>query len=235
MPVLILACWLSDTNALKEVLLLTLRDTSTKRWQGYERLALVHICIAILIIWFSSGCYCVPFYQSGYKIQTLIPVVPWARFSHLSILTGPLEPIAFDIFLPEALSSIITTKGVVKGRPSLHDYRHWITSIMYILIYPSMSLSAVCPVFSEQEISFVLVSSTVCICLDSIHLISCNGCRYDECISFHSSYFNLGSIARRIKWCWCKWQYQVMWYGIHWQLELSALKWVAIVTRWKEI
>lgn len=102
-PMLILACWLSDTDALKEVLLLTLQASSTKRWQGYERLARVHICIVILIIWFSSGCYCVPFYKSGYKIQTFIPAVPWARFSHLRILTDPLKPIACVLFLPEAL------------------------------------------------------------------------------------------------------------------------------------
>lgn len=48
----------------------------------------------ILIIWFSSGCYCVPFYKSGYKIQTFIPAVPWARFRLLRILINPLEPIA---------------------------------------------------------------------------------------------------------------------------------------------
>lgn len=123
MPVLILARRLSDTDALKEVLLLTLQASSTKRWQGYERLARVHICIVILIIWFSSGCYCVPFYKSGYKIRTFIPAVPWARFSHLRILTDPLEHIArVFFFIPGALSSIMTTGGGVTERQFWKDY-----------------------------------------------------------------------------------------------------------------
>lgn len=91
---LILACWLSSADALEEVLLLALQASSTKRWQGYECLSRVHICIVILIIWFSSGCFCVPFYKSGYKTKTFTPAVPWARFSLLMILTDPLELIA---------------------------------------------------------------------------------------------------------------------------------------------
>lgn len=93
---------------------LTFQASYTKRWQGYECLAQVHICIVILIIRFSSGCYCVPFYESGYKIQTLIPAVPSARFSLLRILMGTHEPITYVIFfLLEALSSIIPTLGSI--------------------------------------------------------------------------------------------------------------------------
>ena len=118
-PALILVCLLNDTDALQGVFLLTLRASSTKRWHGYQRRAR-HICIVILIIWFSSGYYCVLFYKSGYKILTFTPAVPRARFSRLPMQTDPLELIAcafFCFFLPEALSSRRASQGDVTGGP----------------------------------------------------------------------------------------------------------------------
>lgn len=57
-------CMLAERyRCLKGSVTLTLQASSTKRWYGYEHLAQVHICILILIIWFSSGCYCIPFYK----------------------------------------------------------------------------------------------------------------------------------------------------------------------------
>lgn len=135
-PALILVCWLSDRDALKEVLLFTLQASSTKRWQGYERLAQVHICIAILIIWFSSGCYCVPFYKSGYKIQTFIPAVPWARFSHFRIVIDPLEPLAC-VFYSRSFLVIWKYREVWEaGFTELHIYH-----LLCILIYLFLCLS----------------------------------------------------------------------------------------------
>lgn len=109
----------------------------------------------------------------------------------------------------------------------------------------SIYLSAVFPVwYNRGKRSFnwvlTLLASTVCICFywDSINWISCNGCKYDK-FSMHLilnfSGFNMSSVARRIKLRRCKWQYKGMCYGIHWQPDCSALKWVAIVTRWMEI
>lgn len=80
----------------KGSVLLTFQASSTKRWRGYECLAQVHICIVILIIRLSSGCYCVSFSKSGYKMFIL--KVPGARLSLLKILTEPLEPIASPLF-----------------------------------------------------------------------------------------------------------------------------------------
>ena len=62
-------------------------------------------------------------------------------------------------------------------------------------------------------------------------------CRYDMFSSFISR-CNLSAVAKRMKLCWCTWQYEVKCYRIRWQPDWekgSALKWVAIVSRWMEL
>lgn len=106
-PLLVLAVWLSDTEALFPTF-----QASFTRKRECECLAQADICIVILIIWFSSGCYCVLFYKSGYKMQTFVPVVPWARFSLLRILTDPLEPYACFIYLFSFLEGVCSVSAM---------------------------------------------------------------------------------------------------------------------------
>lgn len=69
-----------------------LRASSTQRWQGYECLAQINICIAILLIWFSSGCYCVPFYKAVRKSNRLFLQSPGLYFFLFRILVHEPEP-----------------------------------------------------------------------------------------------------------------------------------------------
>lgn len=62
-------------------------------------------------------------------------------------------------------------------------------------------------------------------------------CRYDTFSSFISR-CNLSAVAKIMKLCWCMRQYKVKRYGIRWQTDWekgSALKWVAMVSRWMEL